>query len=220
MNPDIVCGCCTAPALRTVACPASHRACSRLDGIEPLRLGSFAYAWDASGILALIAGSRRCHSRQPSSFRHRSSPEAPFLDRHYPASSVLRASPPPCRPGLPLSGCRLVRAHHRDRASRVASIPLLHACRRQYPGGTGWCVRRSLPCRWQPSPYYRRVGFRVTLFEACSAFTRVAARMFAEPPMAALLFGVLQTMSLPPSPAPTATGWSDSCRAGFAPAEE
>ena len=32
--------------------------------------------------------------------------------------------------------------------------------------------------------------------------------------------GVLQPMSLPPSSAPTATGWSDSCRAGFAPAEE
>ena len=30
--------------------------------------------------------------------------------------------------------------------------------------------------------------------------------------------GVLQAMSLPPSPAPIATGWSDSCRAGFAPA--
>ena len=27
-------------------------------------------------------------------------------------------------------------------------------------------------------------------------------------------------MSLPPSSAPTATGWSDSCRAGFAPAGE
>ena len=32
--------------------------------------------------------------------------------------------------------------------------------------------------------------------------------------------GVLQPMSLPPSPAQTATGWSDSCRAGFAPAEK
>ena len=112
--PDIVCGFCTASALRTVAVPASRQACSRLDGIEPLRLGSFAYAWDASGILAHIAGSRHCHSRQPSSFRHRSAPEAPFLDRHYPASSVLRASPPPCRPGRPLAGFRLVRAHHRQ----------------------------------------------------------------------------------------------------------
>ena len=72
----------------------------------------------------------------------------------------------------------------------------------------------------QPSPYYRRVGFRITRFEACAAFTHVAARMFAEPPKAALLFGVLRTRSLPPSPAPTATGWSDSCRAGVAPAEE
>ena len=35
-----------------------------------------------------------------------------------------------------------------------------------------------------------------------------------------LVVGVLQPMSLPPSSAPTATGWSDSCRAGFAPAEE
>ena len=47
-------------------------------------------------------------------------------------------------------------------------------------------------------------------FEACAAFTCIAARYV----------GVLQTMSLPPSSAPTATGWSDSCRAGFAPAEE
>ena len=32
--------------------------------------------------------------------------------------------------------------------------------------------------------------------------------------------GVLQAMSLPPSPAPIATGWNDSYRAGFAPAEK
>ena len=37
-------------------------------------------------------------------------------------------------------------------------------------------------------------------------------------PRAACSIGVLQAMSLPPSPAPIATGWSDSCRAGFAPA--
>ena len=39
-------------------------------------------------------------------------------------------------------------------------------------------------------------------------------------PMATRVVGVLQAMSLPPSSAPTATGWNDSCRAGFAPAEE
>ena len=145
--------------------------------------------------------------------------EAPSLQWRYPASSVLRASPPPCpaRPdprGLSVGAC-----HATGRASRVASVPRFHACCRQYPGGTGRCSRRSLPDRWQPSPIPRRVGFRISRFEVCSAFTRVAARMVAEPPRAARL-GVLRTMSLPPSSAPIATGWSDSCRAGFAPAEE
>ena len=146
--------------------------------------------------------------------------EAPSLRRHCPASSVLQASPPPCWPDLALAGCRLARATPPDRASRVASIPLFHACCRQYPGGTCRCLCRSLPDRWQPSPLCRRVGFRITCFEACLTFAHAAARMVAEPPVAARCIGVLQTISLPPSSAPTATGWSDSCRAGFAPAEE
>ena len=77
--------------------------------------------------------------------------------------------------------------HTTDRASRVATLSLLHACRRQYPGGTSRCSRRSLPSQWQPSPFYRRVGFRITRFEACAAFTRVAARMLAESPKVTLL---------------------------------
>ena len=74
----------------------------------------------------------------------------------------------PCPHGSSVGAC-----HAAGRASRVASIPLFHACYRHYPGGTGRCSRRSLPDRWQPSPLFRRVGFRVTRFEACSAFTRV-----------------------------------------------
>ena len=113
-------------------------------------------------------------------------PEAPSLGRHCPASTVVRASPPPwparpCPHGSSVGAC-----HAAGRASRVASIPLFHACCRHYPGGTGRCSRRSLPDRWQPSPLFRRVGFRVTRFEACSAFTRVVARVVAEPPRAAL----------------------------------
>ena len=81
-------------------------------------------------------------------------------------------------------------------------------------------MRRLLPDRCQPSPFSWRVGFRIARFEACSAFTHVAAHMVAKPPLAARYIGVLQTTSLPPSSAPTATGWSDSCRAGFAPAVE
>ena len=172
------------------------------------------------GFLVIIRGNRHGHSRDPSPFGHRSSPEAPSLRRHYPASTVLQASPPPCRPNLTLTGCRLARATPPGRASRVASTLLFHACCRQYPGGTCRCTCHSLPDGYQPSPLSGRVGFRIMPFEACSAFTRVAARMVAKPPWAARCVGVLQTMSLPPSSAPTATGWSDSCRAGFAPVEE
>ena len=99
------------------------------------------------GFLVIIRGNRHSHSRDPSPFGHRSSPEAPSLRRRYPASPVLQASPPPCRPDLTLAGCRLARATPPDRASRVASIPLFHACCRQYPGGTRRCVCRSLPDR-------------------------------------------------------------------------
>ena len=41
------------------------------------------------------------------------------------------------------------------------------------------------------------------------------AHMVAKPPKAARCTGVLQPKSLPPSTAPIATGWSDSCRAGL-----
>ena len=146
--------------------------------------------------------------------------EAPSLHRRCPASPVLRASPPPwtARPdprGLSVGVC-----HATARASRVASIPLFHACCRHYPGGTGRCLRRSLPDPCQPSSSTGRVGFRIKSFEACSAFARATARMVAGPPKATLVIEVLRPMSSPPSSAPTATGWSDSCRAGFAPAEE
>ena len=146
--------------------------------------------------------------------------EVPSLRRRYPASSVIRTSPPPCPARPDPHGLSVDAYVATGRASRVASTPLFHACRRHYPGGAGRCWRRSLPDPWQPSPLNRRVGFRAIGFEACSAFTRVAARMVTEPPEATLAIGVLQTMSLPPSSAPTVTGWSDSCRAGFAPAED
>ena len=132
-----------------------------------------------------------------------------------PSSAVIQAPPPP-RPaprGVPAGAC-----HTTDGASRVATVPLFHAYRRQYPGGDDRCARRSLPGRWQPSPLFGRVGLRIARFEACSTFTRVAARMVAEPPRAARCTGVLQPKSLPPSTAPIATGWSGTCRAGFAPA--
>ena len=96
--------------------------------------------------------------------------EAPSLHRRYPASPVLQASPPPCAAQPDPRGLSVGACHATGRASRVASVPLFHACCRHYPGGAGRCLRRSLPDPWQPSPLNRRVGFRIIGFEACTAF--------------------------------------------------
>jgi hypothetical protein len=55
--------------------------------------------------------------------------------------------------------------------------------------------------------------------EACSAFSHVTACLLAKSPEATLSvegFNDFVTSIL----APTATGWNDSCRAGFTPAED
>ena len=77
--------------------------------------------------------------------------------------------------------------HTTDRASRVATSSLFHTCRRHYPGGNGPVYLSPLfPVRHRPSPCLGRVGFRITLFEACSAFALAPACMVAEPPEAIL----------------------------------
>lgn len=65
----------------------------------------------------------------------------------------------------------------------------------------------------RPSPNLSRVGFRITRFGACSAFTRVPARRLAESPKATLYtegFDGFVTSSA----APIATGWSDQLPGG------
>ena len=141
-----------------------------------------------------------------------------LLDRRSPdtASLVLRTSPPPCRPNLTLAGCRL--AH----ATPPAGLPVL----RPSPPST----RAAATTPAEP------VGARVARFpiagslpripggsasaslryEACAAFTSLRPAWSLNRPGRPFVIGVLQPMSLPPSSAPTATGWSDSCRAGFA----
>ena len=100
--------------------------------------GPFTFACDASGVSGPFAGvSGFRHSRDPSPFGHRSSPEAPSLHGRYPASPVLQASPPPCRPGLPLAGSRFGVCLTTHRASRVAAFFSFHACQRHYPDGSG-----------------------------------------------------------------------------------
>ena len=152
--------------------PTRHQACSRPDSTEPPigQPGPFAYACDASEFSAPSRGVRRqSHSRGPSPLRHPSTPEAPFLDGHYPGSSVLLASPPPCRPGLPLAGSRLPRARHRQRfpCCYAFHLPCMPApLPRRKPAGA---LVVLFPAGRRPSPDYRRVGFRINRFDGVDA---------------------------------------------------
>ena len=85
------------------------------------------------------------HGSNTITVRVRSADSANTSD--YVVVATLPARPAPH--GVPVGAC-----HATDRASRVATVPLFHACRRQYPGGVGRCARRSLPGRCQPSPLF------------------------------------------------------------------
>ena len=93
-------------------------------------------------------------------FQKRARSQAPFLHRHYPASTVVRACPPP-QTAEPAPHGVLVESHDLSPlgASRVPVDLLFQACRRHYPDGTAGCCR-CLAQRHRPSPKLRRVGFR------------------------------------------------------------
>jgi hypothetical protein len=62
--------------------------------------------------------------------------------------------------------------------------------------------------RRRPSPLFRRVGFRITLFGACSAFTHVTACLLAESPKRPFAIEGFDSF-VTSTAAPTASGWSD-----------
>jgi hypothetical protein len=144
---------------------------------RPLHVTPSATSENNLGVFRLIANLPFCRR-----FLRPPSTEAPSLRRSYPASSVLRASPPsqsarPVSHELPVDPYR---NHRWDFPCCVWST--LPACRRQYPGrsdGTYSLVRfHSL----RPSPKPGRVGSCISLFEACSAFTHVTACTLAKSP--------------------------------------
>ncbi len=118
------------------------------------------------------------------------------------------------QPGLALTGVRLEPTpFHRMR------LPVLrwfssctHAVATTPTGPLDGVARLVQQC--QPSPFGRRVGSCIRLFEACSAFTHVTACVLAKSSEMTRCVEVLQQNSLPPSPAPTATGWSDQLPGG------
>jgi hypothetical protein len=111
------------------------------------------------------------------------STEAPSLHRGYPASSVLRASPPsqtarPVSHELPVDPYR---DHRWDFPCCAWST--LPTCRRQYPGRSDGTCSLVLFHQLRPSLKSGRVGSCVNVFEACSAFTHVTACTLAKSPL-------------------------------------
>ena len=108
--------------------------------------------------------------------------EAPSLHRSYPASSVLRTSPPPhtARPvsrELPVDPYR----DHRWGFPCCVWSPM-RTCHRHYPGRSdGACSLVYLRQR-RPSLCNSQVGSCDYFFGACSAFTHVMACTLAESP--------------------------------------
>src|SRR6476660_8973655 len=131
------------------------------------------------------------------------SPGVTRLQRYY---GPLRH---PSAPSLSLAGVRLIIPDH------ALGLPVLRAlswctCCRHYPGAAAGCLPRSSHPTVSAFPGRgRRVGLHIDLFEACSAFTRVAACTLARSPIRdPLSEGFRHFVSS--MPAPVASGWSES----------
>src|ERR1019366_69507 len=121
----------------------------------------------------------------------------------------------PRAPSLSLTGFRLVIADHALGLPVFRALSLCTCCR-HYPGAAaGRTLRSASPSRISLPRKGCRVGLRIVLFEACSAFTRVTACTLALSPIRdTLIEGFSHFVSS--MTAPVASGWS-GCRVGFAP---
>ena len=144
--------------------------------------------------------------------------EAPSLRRSYPASSVLRTSPPPhtARPGsreLPVDpDC-----DHRW-GFPCCYWSTLPACRRHYPGRSDGTRSLVLSHQRRPAHKTRGEGSCVNRFEACSAFTSRYGLHARQVTYVTLYTGGSDGF-VSSTAAPIASGWSEpSSRAGLSPA--
>ena len=158
------------------------------------------------------------HSPDLCSLPKRVRSQAPFLRRHYPASRVLRACPPPhtARPGprgLPVGepppplGFPVLR--------RIS----LYTCRRHYPGGIVGCSRCSLPQRQRPSPKSRRGRLTALPFSRPAQRSRTLRPAYSPSRLATLYTRGFEDF-VTYVPTPVASDWSNSCRVGLAPTED
>ncbi len=126
----------------------------------------------------------------------------------------------PVRPGLSLTGVRLGGRHSRHWNCVLRAISHGgHAVATTPAGSWGmmsfYSTSDSVPSRKQPLGRLPHLG----LLRHAPAFTHVAACLLAEsPPATRCVEGSGDFVTS--IAAPIATGWNDSCRAGFTPAED
>src|SRR5471030_1194815 len=112
----------------------------------------------------------------------------------------------PRAPSLSLTGSRLVIADHALGLPVFRALSLCTCCR-QYPGAASGRSFAHSPSRISLPRNGSRVGLRIVLFEACSAFTRVAACTLALSPIRDTLIEGFSHFVTSVT-APIASGWS------------
>jgi len=85
------------------------------------------------------------------------------------------------------------------------------------PAALGVALVARFTPRQRPSSCFNRLGVHIALFEACSVFILIRGCVLADPAALDLLHRRLRAEPLPVRHAPTASGWSNSCRAGYLP---
>src|SRR6202795_4457937 len=104
----------------------------------------------------------------------------------------------PRAPGLSLTGVRLVIADHALGPPVLRTLSLCTVCR-PYPGAAaGRTASLIHPSRISLPRKGYRVGLRIVLFEACSAFTRVTACTLALSPYFVTRYPKASATSSPP----------------------
>jgi len=144
--------------------------------------------------------------------------EVPSLHRHYPASSVLRTSPPP-QAAQPVSHEVPVDRQDDHRWGFPCCYwSTLPTCRRHYPGRSDGTRSLVLSHQRRPAHITRGEGSCVNRFEACSAFTSRYGLHARQVTYVTLYTGGSDGF-VSSTAAPIASGWSEpSSRAGLSPA--
>ena len=141
-------------------------------------------------------------------FLHLSLTEVPSLHRHYPASSVLRTSPPP-QAAQPVSHEVPVDRQDDHRWGFPCCYwSTLPTCRRHYPGRSDGTRSLVLSHQRRPAHITRGEGSCVNRFEACSAFTSRYGLHARQVAYATLYTGGSDGF-VAFTAAPIATGWSE-----------